>query len=61
VCDILRAADSTVIGLKYPGQFRVLKENEDYYRAYDDKSAWDRLVQESDDVIWGNDDEEEED
>lgn len=61
VCDILRAGDIVMLGLKYPGQFRVLKENESYYQAYDDKAAWDKMAQEAWDDVYGHDDVEEED
>lgn len=53
VCDILRAADMTLLALKYPDTFRVLKPNEHYYRAYDSKEEWDRLVREADAEIFG--------
>jgi hypothetical protein len=33
VCDLLDPAEATFAALKY--QFRVMKPNEDYYRAYD--------------------------
>jgi hypothetical protein len=47
VCDILDKNDMMILSLKYPGQFRVLMPNEDYYRAYDDKKLWDKLQRES--------------
>ena len=53
VCDILRETEMTLLAIKYPGQFRVLKENEDYYRAYGSKEEWDKLVAEADAEIYG--------
>ena len=47
VCDILDKHDMMLLGLKYPGKFRVLMPNEQYYRAYDDKKLWDKLQRES--------------
>jgi hypothetical protein len=60
VCDILRDTDMTLLALKYPDTFRVLKANENYYRAYDSKEEWDRLVREADAEIFGDLDEEDE-
>ncbi len=47
VCDILDKHDAMLLSLKYPGRFRVLKPNESYYQAYDDKKLWDKLQRES--------------
>ena len=40
VCDIIREEDLTVIGLIYPGEFRILTPNEGYYRAYEQDKKW---------------------
>lgn len=61
VCDILRETEMTLLAIKYPGQFRVLKENENYYRAYGNKEEWDQLVKEADAEIYGPYDIDEED
>lgn len=47
VCDILDKNDMMILSLKYPGQFRVLAANEEYYKAYDDKKLWKKLERES--------------
>jgi hypothetical protein len=49
VCDILDKHDMMMLSLKYPGQFRVLAPNEEYYKAFDDKKLWKKLQQEEDD------------
>ncbi len=49
VCDILDKHDMMLLSLKYPGQFRVLAPNEEYYKAFDDKDLWKKLQQEADD------------
>jgi len=56
VCDILRQSDMTLLALKYPNTFRVLKPNETYYQAYDSREEWDRLAAEADSEIYGLDD-----
>jgi hypothetical protein len=48
VCDLLDKNDALILGLKYPGRFRVLMPNEPQYRAYDDKKLWDKLQSEYD-------------
>jgi hypothetical protein len=56
VCDLLNKEEVTLLALKYPGRFRVLKANEDYYRAYDDKALWNRLQRDYDEYGLGEDD-----
>lgn len=59
VCDLLRAEEATVAGLKYPRTFRVLQPNETYYRAYDDSGLLKGLnEQELWDTLFDNDGEE---
>lgn len=36
ICDLLKKEEATFVGLKYPGQFRILMPNETYYQEYDD-------------------------
>ena len=36
VCDLLKKTEYTMASLKYSNDFRVLKPNEAYYKAYDD-------------------------
>ena len=36
MCDLLKKTEYTIASLKYTNDFRVLKPNEAYYRAYDD-------------------------
>ena len=36
ICDLLKKTEYTIAGLKYSNDFRVLKPNEAYYKAYDD-------------------------
>ncbi len=36
VCDLLKKTEYTLASLKYSNDFRVLKPNEAYYKAYDD-------------------------
>ncbi len=50
VCDILDKNDMIILSLKYPGQFRVLQANEEYYKAFDDKDLWKKLQQEAEDA-----------
>lgn len=38
VCDLLKKTEYTMAALKYSNDFRVLKPNESYYKAYDDSS-----------------------
>ena len=44
ICDLLKKEEATLAGLKY-GSWRILKPNESYYQAYDQKG-----------VIWEEDD-----
>lgn len=37
ICDITDKDDMLMMALKYPNQFRVLSQNEDYYKDYDSK------------------------
>ncbi len=46
VCDILEPEMVTILGLKYTGEFRVLKPNEPQYKAYDNNSLWKKLQSE---------------
>ena len=44
LCDIMDRDDVVLMNLSLPqGLFRVLQENETYYKAYDDPSLLDRL------------------
>lgn len=44
ICDIMDRNDVVLMNLSHPqGLFRVLQENETYYKAYDDPSLLDRL------------------
>lgn len=56
VCDLLDKHDAMMLGLKYPGKFRILMPNETQYRAYDDKKLWEKLQSEHDE--WPEDDDE---
>jgi len=46
ICDLLKKEEATIAALKYPG-WRILKPNEAYYQAYDQKGT-----------IWETDDDE---
>ena len=37
ICDITDKSDMLMLALKYPNQFRVLSQNEGYYKDYDSK------------------------
>lgn len=39
VCDLLDKNQATMAALKYTKEFRVLKPNEGYYKAYDEKGS----------------------
>jgi hypothetical protein len=48
VCDLLNKAQITLLSLKYPDSFRILKPNEHYYQWYDKtpeqkKSFWKKI------------------
>lgn len=43
VCDLLDKKQVLLLQIKYPNDFRILKPNEAYYQAYDDKLAWEKL------------------
>jgi hypothetical protein len=47
VCDLLKKTEYTLASLKYSNDFRVLKPNEAYYRAYDDPTQ--KWIEEYDD------------
>lgn len=53
VCDLLDPHAVTLLGLKYSGEFRVLKPNEPQYRAYDDKKLWEEMQKEYDKEEYG--------
>lgn len=53
VCDLLDPHAVTILGLKYTGEFRVLKPNEPQYRAYDDKKLWQDMQKEYDKEEYG--------
>jgi hypothetical protein len=59
VCDLPDKNDAMILGLKYPGMFRILMPNEPQYRAYDDKKLWDKLQQDYD--IYPEDEEDDDD
>ena len=39
ICDLLDKGQATMAALKYSKEFRVLKPNEGYYKAYDEKGS----------------------
>ncbi len=43
VCDLINPKQLMFLQIECPGLFRVLMPNESQYRAYDDKSLWDKL------------------
>lgn len=57
VCDLMDKHDAMMLGLKYPGRFRILMPNEPQYRAYDDKKLWDKLQTDYDSDEYADDDE----
>ena len=59
VCDILDKNDTMILGIKYPGQFRVLMPNESYYQAYDDKGLWEKLQRDYDEGEYSDEDDDE--
>lgn len=40
ICDLLDKDEVIMAGLKYAGKFRIMVENEHYYREYDKKGDW---------------------
>lgn len=58
VCDLLDPHAITLLGIKYSGEFRVLKPNEPQYRAYDDKKLWEEMQNEYDKEEYGEDDDD---
>jgi hypothetical protein len=52
--------DAMMLGLKYPGRFRMLMPNEPQYRAYDDKKLWEKLQSEYNEYPDEPDDEDDE-
>ena len=59
VCDLLDKHDAMMLGIKYPGQFRVLMPNEAQYKAYDDKKLWEQLQREHDNYEYADVDDDE--
>lgn len=43
VCDLLNPKQLPFLQIEHPGMFRVLMPNEPQYKAYDDKSLWEKL------------------
>lgn len=60
ITDIVNAADATILGLKYTGKFRILNENEMYYKAYDDEATLRKLQYDYEDDYEDEDEEAEE-
>lgn len=58
VCDILDKNDALMMGIKYPGKFRVLMPNESYYQAYDDKKLWEKMQRDYDEGLYPDDDDD---
>jgi hypothetical protein len=58
VCDLHDKHDAMMLGIKYPGKFRILMPNEPQYRAYDDKKLWEKL--QSDYNEWPDDEDDDE-
>jgi hypothetical protein len=46
ICDLLKKEDVTMAGLKFTRDWRILKPNEGYYAAYDQKGE----IWEEDDI-----------
>lgn len=60
LCDIMDRDDVVLMNLSLPqGIFRVLQENESYYRAYDDPDLLNRLDADSIEDLYEEDDEDE--
>ncbi len=57
VCDLINPKQLIFLQIECPGLFRVLMPNETQYRAYDDKSLWDKLQHSYDEEEYAVDDE----
>lgn len=49
ICDLLKKEEVTIAGLRFPYDWRVLKPNEGYYKAYDQKGTiWEEDIVDDD-------------
>ena len=55
VCDLVNPKQLLFLQIEMPGQFRVLMPNEVQYRAYDDKSLWEKLQNSFDEEEYADD------
>ena len=60
VCDLLDKGQVAFFALKHPTMFRVLMPNETQYRAYDDRSLWDKLQRDYNEMEYGEVDDDDE-
>lgn len=63
VCDLLDQKQLTWLTVKYDTSrlFRILKANEEMYKAYDDKKLWEKIAQRDIDADYDPSDDDDED
>lgn len=63
ICDLTDKKQLPFLQIQFPKDFRILAPNEEHYKAYDDKSLWDKLQNAFTDDDYGDysDDEDEDD